>query len=151
ERGRERRSEAVEEWHAGRGLLVAHVRIGDLRERRQDLRRAPGRPAERDERLAGARLEAPVAVAVDQRDEARVARMPTSGRVVRRATAAADRRKGERDQQGRASHAASFSAGAIGSRRTRRATQAAASSASALRPAATSATWSTPAVSGRSA
>jgi hypothetical protein len=66
----DRVAQAVEERDPGGRLLVAHVRVGELGERGEHAPRGAEAPAEVApvvQRLAGAGLEEPVAVAVDER------------------------------------------------------------------------------------
>ena len=88
---------AVEERRPGRGLLVADVDVGELRERDQHLARAAAAADVRalGERLGRAGLERAVAVAVHERGAQRRARRRRGALVA----AAAGRRRGEREQR----------------------------------------------------
>ena len=149
ERGRERAAEAVEERDARRRLLVAHVGVGDLGERGEDGAGPRGRRevGAVGERLAGARLQRAVAVAVHERR--------VDGRVRRRGrpvAAAAGEQRGHEEQGGGGAHRhSSRSPARIGSRIVRRATSAVAAAASSSRPPATSSAWPSAGASGSSA
>ncbi len=143
ERGRVGAAEAVEERRAGRGLLVADVRVGHDPEARElgPAVTARGRvevPAVH-ERLAGRPLEHAGARRVAPRRAHRRAALPGRRGRVAAAAEQRDHREGEQARE-RASHPPR-SPSTIDPRSARRATSSAASRQRAMSPAATISAW----------